>query len=583
MTSEQDATVLYTRGREAKDRGDFAAAERCYREALALAPDAADVWVSLGVVLRRLSRHEESEQCQRKALEIDPDNPVACVNLGNLLLANGDLVEAEGYYETALRVLPDLAEAHNNLGRLRFLRGEFGSAIESFSRALDCSPQYFEALDGLGNSLLFAGEYARSVPYLEHARSLRPREHETRFSLASAYLASSAYPAALNEFEEVLRLKPDFAKAKAGVAAVLERFGQFAKPARIFEEALQASPEEPWIQGYYAQFLLRHGDFDRGWPLYEYRFRTAQHRRTFNRRVSAPLWRGEPLHGQTLLLTAEQGIGDEIMFASVFEEIIAEAGHCIIEGDERLAPLLGRSFPSAEIIGVPRAGNSNGWQSRLEEILYERRDIAFWSPIGSLPLFRRRLVEKFPTHRGYLVACPERTARWREVLRGLGPGPKVGISWRGGTSVTNGPQRSMQLSQLQSLFAQRKARFVSLQYGEARADIETLQRQFGFQVHHWDEAIDDFDETAALCSALDLTISVCTAVVHLNGALGRPVWVMAPFVPEWRYGQSGQSMIWYPSVRMFRQPKSGAWPAVLRNVRHALSSWLEEYPNPDFA
>ena len=189
----------------------------------------------------------------------------------------------------------------------------------------------------------------------------------------------------------------------------------------------------------------------------------------------------------------------------------------------------------------------------------------------------RRSLADFPRHSGYLKADPVRTHEWRGRLHALGPGLKIGLSWRGGTPVSRVALRSIPLEAWTRLFALAGVRFVSLQYTEgAAAETAALARAGGPVVTHWQDAIDDYDETAALVSALDLTISVCTSVVHLAGALGRPVWVLAPQAAEWRYGTRGETLPWYPSARVFRQHESGDWEAVMRRVASELHA-LQQY------
>jgi hypothetical protein len=246
-------------------------------------------------------------------------------------------------------------------------------------------------------------------------------------------------------------------------------------------------------------------------------------------------------------------VGDEIMFASCLPDLMACGVHVVYEARRRLAPLMTRSFPQATVCAstgdgrLPAAISGSGIDSEI--------------PIGSLPLYFRRTRQDFPAHRGYLVADPARVELWRGRLAALGPGLKVGISWRGGTATSRQKLRSLTLEQLRPVLEVPGVRFVSLQYGDAR---EALQAGAALPpIAQWPETIDDLDETAALVSALDLVVSVCTAVIHLGGALGRPVWVLAPYAPEWRYGLKGEAMPWYPSVSVIRQPAFGDWGPVI--------------------
>jgi hypothetical protein len=267
-----------------------------------------------------------------------------------------------------------------------------------------------------------------------------------------------------------------------------------------------------------------------------------------------PRWDGGDLTERSILAYREQGLGDEIMFASCLPQLIERAGHTIIECSDKLKPLFERSFPRATVLSQDNAAR-------------EKVEADCEVPLGSLPLYFRQSADHFPAHAGYLRADPARLAAWRAKLDRLGPGLKVGISWRGGTYKTRSPLRSIDLRDWEAILSVPDVSFVSLQYtSDAEAEIAALEQSSGRRVVHWPEAIADYDETAALVGALDLTISVCTAVVHLAGALGRPVWVLAPYSPEWRYGRAGERMPWYPSARVFRQEHRGDWPQLVDAV-----------------
>jgi hypothetical protein len=192
------------------------------------------------------------------------------------------------------------------------------------------------------------------------------------------------------------------------------------------------------------------------------------------------------------------------------------------------------------------------------------------TPIGSLPHRFRRTREDFPEHAGYLCADPEQVAICAERLRALGPGPKVGISWRGGTVQSRKALRTLPANELSKLLATPGIRFVNLQYDSPGDEAEIASAVGTGCLQHWPDILEDYDRTAAMVCALDLVVSVCTAVIHLTGALGKPVWVMAPHVPEWRYGLHGSRMPWYPTARVFRQSERGDWSSVTGSVAAGL-------------
>lgn len=560
-----DSEHLCRLGYEYRAQGDFAAAEQAFREALKLRPDYADAWISLGIVLRRLDRPDEAEHCQREALRFNPANFVALINLANALLDQERLEEAAETYRQTLLQNAGLAEAHNNLGKVLLRLGNESEAVQHLLRATQINPEYFEPHKALGDCWYRNGLYEDATQVLTKACKLKPGDGDARYLLAGACLAGGKPELACQHYELMLRQEPDSARAKGGLATALMRRGQYSKPKALFKEALTRLPEDDWINLNYANLLLRAHEFKEGWKHYEYRLTLDP---SSQRDLPQPRWNGEPLGGRTLLLTCEQGLGDEIMFASIMPEMMREAEHCIIECDQRLHALYRRSFPDATIFPINRKAPQG--HRTLEQNLDRLPAFDYWTPMGSLSRHTRGAETDFPRHEGYLIADPERTASWKTRLKDLGEGLKIGISWRGGIASTNARGRTLALNQLAPILKTPNAHFISLQYGDCADEIRSFGDASGIRVHHWQEVIDDYDDTAALISALDVVISVCTAIIHLGGALGRPVWVMAPFLAEWRYGREGPSMIWYPSVRVFRQPKPGAWPPVIADVNRAL-------------
>jgi tetratricopeptide (TPR) repeat protein len=337
------------------------------------------------------------------------------------------------------------------------------------------------------------------------------------------------------------------------------RLGDLDKASEWYGWALEADPDDPDIHFNRSLLLLSRGQFETGWKEYEYGLACGERQPAFQ---DFPRWRGESLTGKTLLVCAEQGLGDEIMFASILPEIIGQAGDCIVECDAKLVPIFKRSFPSATVMRRRMPGETA--RERLPHVDLQ-------TPVGSLPLLRRNQLEDFPRHGSYLKADTERVAYWKTRLDELGSGLKVGISWRGGVPKTGRDRRSLPLVEWHPLLQHKGVHLVSLQYTECSAEIAALEQAHGIKLTHWQEAIDDYDETAALLCALDLVITVQTAVFHLSGALGRPVWGLVPLPAEWRYLNTGERLPWYPSARLFRQTERGDWANVIGRVAEALA------------
>jgi tetratricopeptide (TPR) repeat protein len=412
------------------------------------------------------------------------------------------------------------------------------------------------------DALLDADDYAGAGALAAETLARGDFPYEAQLLLGRAHQKLHEPERSLACFEAALRLRNNDADLYDFRGAVYQELGRLPEAFADFERALALRPDFPLARFHRAMARLLAGDFERGWDDYELRRLSAGHA---NALAGLPRWDGGALAGRTLFVAREQGLGDEIMFASILPQLLAQPGRCVLECDPRLVPLLRRSFPAATVFGTERGGGLPA------SIARDSIDVAIEA--GSLPgLFRRRGAD-FPRHEGYLRADAGAVARWRERLAELGPGLKVGLSWTGGVRRTRRALRSLALEQLQPLLRMRGVRFVSLQYTpDARAELDALRAQHGIEVTHWSEAIDDYDETAALVCALDRVVSVCTSLVHLGGALGRPVWVLAPLSPEWRYGITGDSMPWYPSVRLFRQTAYGEWAPVVERVAAELAA-----------
>jgi tetratricopeptide (TPR) repeat protein len=545
--------------RQASDAGRHREAAELLIRAIGANPGVAELHYRLGTEMRRMDEPARAVTCFRQAIEIDPAHVDARVDLASALLALGNAPAAEQAVREALARDPRNVAALVNLGAAQQGNGEFAAAADSYRAALAVDADCVPALGDLASVCLRLGAVDEATQYIERALRLAPENAELHLRKAGLLLERKLPAQAAQSYRQAQRLAPGSVAALNGLGFVLDTQGRADEALDCYEKALAIDPGN--VQAHLnrsAVWLLRE-DYARAWPEYEWRLRDPG-QAPVHGRFAQPRWDGSSLAGKRILVYAEQGLGDEIMYASCLPEVIAQARHCVIDCERRLAGLFQRSFPQATVHG--------GGQSEAPDWLDQTVDVQI--SFGSLPLHLRRTADAFPRHAGYLRADPARVERWRARLASLGAGPKVGLSWRGGVAQTSRGMRSLKLEELLPILRSGSATFVNLQYGPHAHEIGILKQAHGIEVHHWPEAIDDYDETAALVSALDLTVSVCTAVVHLAGALGRPVWVMAPLRPEPRYGLKGESMRWYPSARMFRQHSFGDWDPVIAAVAAAL-------------
>lgn len=516
--------------------------------------------IAAGEALLRASRIDEALERFADAIEIKHDSARAHCLHGMALLEQGELEEAAHSFSMALVFDSAMAQAHHGMALVEGRQGNLDEALSASEKALQHGPPTAELLNQRGAWLGKKNDIAGAVRCFERAVEL-----DERFALAHNNLGyllhhnCGEYDRGAQHIERAAELAPADRAVQCNVSMLLLHRGQNEAAIALCDWLLKAAPDmhEARLNRGLARLLL--GDFGPGWDDYEARKLVS----SFAPPVAVDDWQEQSLAGRTVLVRGEQGLGDEILFASCLSELMAQSGRCVIACAPRLRRLFQRSFPRATVMDREGAAAA----LTCGDI---RPDFQVWS--GSLPRRLRRQESDFPDHRGYLEADAEATARWRRRLAALGSGLKVGVSWKGGTLATGGPLRSMRLETLVPLLQTAGCRFVDLQYGDTAEERAVLAQQTECVLHRWPEAIDDFDECAALVSALDVVVSVCTTLVDLAGALGRPLWVMVPSKPEWRFMQEGTGMPWYPSARLLRQERSNDWTGVLVQVRRELAS-----------
>ena len=511
----------FSEGVKAYDIGAYDEALRHFKMVVAARHDDADAQNWLGLTHFKQHDLDDAGDCFVLATHFRPGFAEAWYHLALVAQRRNDHRDAVSCLERALAARADYAEAHNALGASALALGDVPRAVECFEQAISLRPEYAHAHSNLGYVLFRdCGEYERGAAHIRTALDLNRGDPNIWCNQTMVLTHEGRLEEAISVCDQLLAARQDLDEARLNRALALLRLGRFAQ----------------------------------AWPDYEARktVRSNYIRRPFD----FPEWRGEALANKTILVHAEQGIGDEVMFAGCLPDLLAMAGRCVFECAPRLEQLFRRSFPGAIVHGSEQSDTDMSWLASIGHI-------DFQIAAGSLPGHFRRQWSDFPRHAGYLKADPARIEYWRGRTLALGAGLRVGIAWRGGLVSTRRDLRSTRLDQWLPLLRQENCHFVSLQHGDGGAGAAALAGAHALTVHHWQEAVDDIDETAALISTLDLVVSVQTATVHLAGALGRPVWVLVPAVPEWRYLQSGDVMPWYPSARLLRQSQAGEWNPVM--------------------
>jgi Flp pilus assembly protein TadD len=533
-------------------RGDRATAERRIRAVIDAHPDRADAWTMLGVVLREAGDLKAAADSYLQGVSLAPEDLPTRVELALVLLALDQAGDAANLLQYVLNRDPGLAEAHCNRGIALRRLSRMQEAFEHFRRAFEIRPSEAAFRNNYALALREQDRLVEAEEVLRGTLERTPGDASSRNNLASV-LRELGRPE-MARATLVPLIKPDQPSGEVWGTwgAILQDLGDVTGARAAFDRSVALEPRSPELRLSRAFHLLYTGDFEGGWTEYDARLDAVDSPR---RGFTFPEWDGGAFAGRSVLVYSEQGYGDEIMFASCFPDLLAEAASVTIECDPRLRQLFARSFPKA----VALSGVTRGEHSWLADVGQIDVQVA----AGSLPCRYRRTLESFPARSHYLVADPERVEGYRARLAALGAGAKVGLSWRGGLVRTRRAVRSLAPADLRALLARPSLHFVSLQHAASEAELLEIEALAPGRFHHWPEALADADQSAALMSALERTITVCNSVVHLGGALGLDVRVLVPANPEWRYLHAGPGMPWYPSVQLYRRQADADWASVL--------------------
>jgi tetratricopeptide (TPR) repeat protein len=547
---------LITKGQQFLQAGDLAQADILYRRVLQLAPRNVDALHLLGVIAHRSGKLSLAIDLISQAIKQNSSIASFHLNLGNVFKELERPEEAVTCYQAALRINPNYTKAHNNLGVIFRDQQKFEQALACFQNALQIDPDYVEAYLNLGTAFQLQGKLDQAAESLLQALQLKPDNAPAYFNLGNIFGAQNKAYEAITCFQNALRLNPSDALTYYNLANILNQIGKQADAIVLHREALRLKPDFVAAHNNLSLALLSAHDYSEGWHEYEWRWK-AKDSPPLKRDFPQPWWQGEDLTGKTILVWAEQGLGDEILFASMIPDLLNQSCHCVIECNSRLVPLLARSFPAAEVVPSSNPPHPRTLQP----------DVAFQIPMGSLGRQFRHSLDSFPAHRGYLLPDPQRIAHWRNHLAALGNERKIGICWRSMLQTTNRDFHYSTLEQYGPFLTVPGVIFVNLQYDECRAELAAAEQQFGVKIHVCEE-IDlknDLDEAAALTAALDLVISAPTAVAAMAGALGVPVWRLSMGST-----QGTGHIPWYPSMHLFLRAWDESWQRVIEAIAHDL-------------
>lgn len=496
--------------------GHLEQSERICQELLQSESGHPKVFHLLGAIAYKRKQYNKAIELIYKAIEGDPRIPQFYNTLGAVLRVVGRFEEAITAYKQAVSIKPDYAEAYNNMGNVFLSRRLYSDAVDKYNQAIVHNPGDVEAYNSMAVALQYLGEYITAIEMCNKALMIKPDYAQAYNTIASVLLKKGCHNKAIDNYKQALDLKPDYAQAHTNLGMA----------------------------------LLLCGRFEEGWAEYKWRLNINN---TVDSCNKLSRWDGSSFAGKRLLVRYEQGFGDNIQFIRYLPMVKDRGGTVICQ---MLRPLVGllRGFPGIDEL-IDCSLNNQG------EVFCD-----FYIPLMDLPGMFGTTLETIPGGVPYLHADPDKAEQWREKL--AGPDFKVGIVWAGKSVHTEDNSRSCQLNHFLPLSKIPNVRLFSLQKGQAAGQVRDLSGNIPI-INLADEFF-DFTDTAAAIENLDLVISVDTAVLHLAGAMGKPVWAVLPFTPDWRWMLDRQDSPWYPTMRLFRQKELAQWGPVFENIGREL-------------
>lgn len=551
--------ALYHLGLACVVQGKLIDAVESFHRVLAIVPNHVEAITQLGVVLARLRRLPEAVARLRQAIALNPRQAKAHNNLGVALAELGQNDEALDCWKRAVECQPDYAEAHFNLAVALADRRQVADAIASYRRALELRHDYPEALSNLGLLLFHDRRPGEAVVLLQQALRHKAEYPEAKNNLGLALADLGRFGEAMDAYDQALRQRPTDAELHMNRGTTLASAGRVEEALASYQQALRLRPDMAEAHWSRSLALLSCGDYERGWLEYEWRWKRARaEKRTF----AKPRWDGSCLGGKTILLWCEQGLGDMIHFVRYALLLKKQGATVWLECPAKMIPLLGtcRGVDRVLAEGTPLP------------------DFDYQAPLMSLPLLCGTLLNNVPSETPYLRAFGDLVQYWRGKL-GASSNFKIGVAWQGNPKHRFDRHRSFPVHWFRSLAGLGGVELYSLQKGSGTEQLKSVRYPISDLGSSMDESGGAFQETAALMQALDLVITCDSALAHLAGALGRPVWVALSTNADWRWLQDVEYTLWYPTMRLFRQAQLGHWGPVFEHIRQEVGSLCKRCAN----
>ena len=485
---------------------------------------------------------------------------------GISLHQEGKLDQAELIYQQILQINPENAEVLHLLGMIAYQVEKYDLAVNLINQAIEIDNRQPVFLKSLGCILQERKKLREAIQAYQEAIELDPADSKIHNNLGDALKEQGELEQAIDAYNKALEFNPHNAETYNNLGTVLQDKGNLESAIATYRKALEIDPYDQHAHLNISMLHLLQGDFENGWKQYKWRWKYEKFPSEY-RDFPQPFWSGENLSRKTILVWAEQGIGDEIMFASMLDNLWQMNANIMVECEVRLVSLFQRSFPDIQFF--PR--ENPPYQQLLNP------SINYQIPMGSLGQWLRTNLGSFKQDQSYyLTACPDKTAELRNKYQKLANNKKlVGISWKStGTDKRRALAKSIPLKTWIPILSRSNCYFINLQYGDVGSELSQFESETRLKIH-WDKEIDPLthlDDFAAQISALDLIISIDNSTIHMAGALGKKVWTLLPYAPDWRWLLGKEDTIWYPTMKLFRQNKIGDWQDTFQQLRSMITT-----------
>lgn len=528
---------------------------QCYQQAIRIKPDYVSAFYNQGNLLNALGRQQESLSSYAEAIRLQPNYLEALREYASLLRDMGNAEQALEIFAQAILVNHHNADVHFQKAITLKKLGRVYQAIESYLTTIQVDPKYISAHFNLGNLYLDLGENLSAFNCYSKALELKPDNPEAYLNRGNVLKSLRRMQEALNDYSAAININPNYADAYSNRGNLHKDNGRVEPALRDYEKALELRPNYAEVQWNKALLLIVKGDYLPGWELYEWRLRMSSYQVNCQK-FPQPEWRDlSEITGKTVLVYAEQGYGDVIQFARYIPLLKAQGANILFEVFQPLYHLFKSMRCEMTLISV--GDNMPPFDT--------------YCPVMSLPYAMKTTIDTIPAEIPYLFADPEKVMQYKKIL-GQTKQKRIGLVWSGSTKHENDANRSLSLDAFDELL-QLDVQWHSLQK-EYRLHDEGLLHQYSQLAQHQD-TIQDFSDTAALIECMDLVITVDTSVAHLAGAMGKPVWILIPFAPDYRWLLEREDSPWYPNATLFRQPALHDWDSVLSRLVSALQQYLK--------